>query len=310
VGGRIIDFVGGDHSAAEAILGWPGDFLESATGALTALGRHTEVPSQILEQLVARGLADSGVELTPLGESLAYHLAEMSRQSTEEALGGFRERMSLSSRSRLLDIGCGAGQTLALFESDGLELRVGVDIDLESLAFGYRVNGWENARVVLVRASAHSLPFADQSFSHVICRVGLNYMHQATALREMARVLELGGLLYVRVEGPGFDLRLAHRARGVRSRGSRLVDFLHGATHAITGRQGVPGTRFGGGRAFGTPRRVGAILKRAGCDVISVTITARGGFGLPLGFELMARRGDAPASGARMPSASKEFVQI
>jgi SAM-dependent methyltransferase len=290
VGESLVDVLGGDRSTAESILAWPADFVRRAEGAIEALGRDELPPPTILDELAACGLAEPPGRLTPLGELLAYHTAESRKQAVDQALGSFQGRLSLDETSRVLDIGCGAGQTLRLLNSNRPGALVGVDVDLEALAFGSVLNRGDVAKIAFVRASAHTLPFSSGAFSHVICRVGLNYMHQAKALREMVRVLSAGGLLYVRVEGPGFDWKLLRSARGFRRRASRIADLTLGIVHAGTGRQPMPGTSFGGGRAFATAGRLTAILERAGCTVLDLTTTARGPLGLPLGVELLARR--------------------
>jgi hypothetical protein len=114
-------------------------------------------------------------------------------------------------------------------------------------------------------------------------------MHQGRALREMARVLEPGGALYCRAEGPGFDLKLLERARGPRRLASLIRDMAAGLAIGVTGWQPTPGRRWGMGRTFAVFGRVKKTLRRAGCDVIHVETVGRHR-GLPTGFEFLARR--------------------
>src|SRR5215813_6681976 len=74
---------------------------------------------------------------------------------------------------RILDIGCGAGQTLI-----GSNLRegvcaVGIDLDQSALAFGKRLS----PAIHFVSGRGESLPFKNRFFDLVICRVSLPYMH-------------------------------------------------------------------------------------------------------------------------------------
>jgi SAM-dependent methyltransferase len=133
------------------------------------------------------------------------------------------------------------------------------------------------------------LPFPEKHFTHVLCRAALNYMHQRQALREMARVLRPGGLLYCHVEGPGFDWRLLRAARSGRALAGRARDLLFGIGLAALGWQPAPGSRFVGGRAFGTVRRIEKFLAQADCQVLEREVTGHRGL-LPLGFRLLARR--------------------
>jgi len=94
---------------------------------------------------------------------------------------------------RILDIGCGAGQTLI-----GSNLRegvsaVGLDVDHAALALGKRLS----PSIHFVSGRGESLPFKNSFFNLVICRVSLPYMHIATALAEMARVSAPGGDLWL-----------------------------------------------------------------------------------------------------------------
>jgi hypothetical protein len=66
---------------------------------------------------------------------------------------------------------------------------VGVDIDEESLARG-RLNF---PQFVFVQGRGEVLPFSDKSFDVVISRVAICYMDIPVALREIRRVMKIGG---------------------------------------------------------------------------------------------------------------------
>jgi ubiquinone/menaquinone biosynthesis C-methylase UbiE len=94
---------------------------------------------------------------------------------------------------RILDIGCGAGQTLIGSNLSGDVLAVGIDRDHSALVLGKRLS----SAIHFVSGRGESLPFANDFFDLVICRVALPYMHISRALSEMARVTAAGGDLWL-----------------------------------------------------------------------------------------------------------------
>jgi len=93
----------------------------------------------------------------------------------------------------ILDVGCGAGQTLIASRLDASVCAVGLDPDFAALALGRRMG----APVHLVHGRGEALPFASNSFDMVISRVALPYMRLRSALGEMSRVLRAGGSLWL-----------------------------------------------------------------------------------------------------------------
>jgi SAM-dependent methyltransferase len=122
----------------------------------------------------------------------AYHRTEL-----RIALDGADTRRAMpaipSGVRSILDVGCGAGQTLIASRLDTSVRAVGLDPDFEALALGRRLG----APVHLVHGRGESLPFASGSFDMVISRVALPYMRLRSALGEMARVLRPGGTLWL-----------------------------------------------------------------------------------------------------------------
>ncbi|MEP6715422.1 MAG: class I SAM-dependent methyltransferase [Terriglobia bacterium] len=92
---------------------------------------------------------------------------------------------------RVLDIGCGAGQTLIAAYPD--RISFGLDIDFDALKLGRSLA--ENVR--FVRARAEALPWRDGEFDLVIARVSLAYTDIAASLLEVRRVLRDGGQLWM-----------------------------------------------------------------------------------------------------------------
>jgi ubiquinone/menaquinone biosynthesis C-methylase UbiE len=94
---------------------------------------------------------------------------------------------------RILDIGCGAGQTLIGSNLSEDVLAVGLDVDHSALALGKRLT----PTIHFVGGRGESLPFRSGFFDLVICRIALPYMHVSRALSEMARVTSAGGDLWL-----------------------------------------------------------------------------------------------------------------
>jgi SAM-dependent methyltransferase len=109
----------------------------------------------------------------------------------------------------ILDAGCGTGGNAAHLRSYG---RVtAFDFAEEALRFARHRQGLR-----LVRASVEHVPFRDQSFdlvlSHdVLCHLGV--ASDAAAVREFARVLRPGGLLFLQL--PAFDRLRSHHDAAV-----------------------------------------------------------------------------------------------
>ena len=121
-----------------------------------------------------------------------YHRLELSIAADPNDSRRVMPRVE-SGHRRILDVGCGAGQTLIGCDlSDGV-LAVGIDTDVSALTLGKQ---FTNA-VQFVIGEGESLPFADGSFDLAICRVALPYMHVARALSEMCRVTAAAGDLWL-----------------------------------------------------------------------------------------------------------------
>jgi SAM-dependent methyltransferase len=197
-------------------------------------------------------------------------------------------------RVRVLDVGCGAAQTLRLLESGRPVDLVGVDLDLSSLALGCRFAGLEGIPVTLAMASAYALPFREGSFDLVLSRVALNYMHQRQALTEMVRVLRPGGYLFCGVERIWHDLSYMVGSRSLRALVCRCRDCGYGVVHSLMGWQPTPGSTLRGGRTFATARRLGRILESLGCRVCRVLES-------PFSPEFMGRRSQLIVIAQRQP---------
>lgn len=109
--------------------------------------------------------------------------------------------LALKSGDRLLDIGCGTGDLLALAASrEPGALLFGIDPDEDALELAsHKISGTIHA-AELHQGFAERLPFDDESFDIVTATrllVGFDARTRAQALRECWRVLRPGGRLLV-----------------------------------------------------------------------------------------------------------------
>jgi len=93
--------------------------------------------------------------------------------------------------ARVLDVGCGSGQSLIAAYAD--RTSFGVDIDLHALRLGKTLS----ERTCLVNSSAEALPFRNNQFDLVFARVSLPYTDIAASLREIRRVLKPNGKVWM-----------------------------------------------------------------------------------------------------------------
>ncbi|MEP7351662.1 MAG: class I SAM-dependent methyltransferase [Acidobacteriota bacterium] len=122
--------------------------------------------------------------------SAHYHLAEHALTQTPGDQRQALPEIPAGARS-ILDIGCGAGQTLlACAQADRKSFGVDYDFEALQLAHSLRVPG------CFSRASGEQLPFRSASFDFVYSRVALPYMKIPVALAEIARVLQPGGQVW------------------------------------------------------------------------------------------------------------------
>jgi SAM-dependent methyltransferase len=173
----------------------------------------------------------------------SYHEGSRDRQKSDVTLALLKEA-GIEQADCVVDIGCGAGQTLRLVRKEAPRaLLVGIDPDIAAFAAGIG----DPDGLHLVCGEGERLPLADRMASHVICRVALNYMDQRMAIEEMARILRPGGYLILSCIGPGYALQQVIRPAhaGWRQRLGNLKDFIAGLLLHCFGWQGRRGTFWG-----------------------------------------------------------------
>ena len=123
--------------------------------------------------------------------SIAYHEQEL--RVALDPSSPQRLMPDPGAATRILDVGCGAGQTMAAMAAGGR--AIGVDIDLAALRLAARRPVAGSLRVAV--AQGERLPFGDAAFDFVYSRVALPYMDIPSAIAEMHRVLRPGGRLWL-----------------------------------------------------------------------------------------------------------------
>jgi SAM-dependent methyltransferase len=96
----------------------------------------------------------------------------------------------LPRHKRILDVGCGMGQSLLAAQLPSDVEAYGVDCDIEAIEEGCRL---APPNIKLACAGGEKLPFEDKYFDLVFSRVALHFMEIDKALREISRVLKDGG---------------------------------------------------------------------------------------------------------------------
>jgi ubiquinone/menaquinone biosynthesis C-methylase UbiE len=155
----------------------------------------------------------------------------------------------------VLDLGCGAGQTLAAAYPD-LE-TFGLDIDFDAMAFG-RDRIASNVRFTAGRAE--QLPFADAQFDLVIARVSLAYTNLPKSVQEIGRVLKPGGKLWAVLHPFAVPL-VSVRTSNWRGKIFFAYILLNSLALHVLGRAG---SFFGRYESFQTNRGIRRILESAG----------------------------------------------
>ena len=173
-----------------------------------ASGRRAVVRDGIVDLLGAEFAPTFGQRLLDTASSawlydvIRPHLGPLTGMpSFASEVHNIRDRLGLEAGATVLDIACGQGNfTLELARSVGPEgLVIGPDIAgamLRRAARHLRRSGLNN--VVLLRADALDLPFADACLSHINCSGGLHqFPDLKRALAEMARTNEPGGRMTI-----------------------------------------------------------------------------------------------------------------
>jgi SAM-dependent methyltransferase len=151
------------------------------------------------------------------------------------------ERLRIEPSHSVLDLGCGEGRLARFIEDCHPRLHVGFDIGLASLRVvqrGEGIGGDPRPGRHFVCGDGVTAPFANGSFDRVVCSLVLYLLPLERAIRELARVVRPGGLVYARVPMLAWGRLLeAARSQSLRSRLYGASHVVSGAVYALAGRQ-------------------------------------------------------------------------
>lgn len=116
----------------------------------------------------------------------------ISREQLERMCHRYRWAAEICAGTDVLEVGCGAGQGLAVLQQSARSVTAG-DYSPEVLATALA----HFPAVRLSVFSAEALPFADQSFDRVLLFEALYYVDSAAFFAEARRVLRPGGALLI-----------------------------------------------------------------------------------------------------------------
>ncbi|NET58682.1 MAG: methyltransferase domain-containing protein [Symploca sp. SIO2E6] len=106
------------------------------------------------------------------------------------------EKSGITASSKVLDLGCGNGNTaIWLAEKTGCEV-VGIDLSNVRISNALeKVRNYPSLSLQFHKASATNLPFEEGTFTHIWSQATLYHVHQRElALKEMHRVLQESGI--------------------------------------------------------------------------------------------------------------------
>lgn len=203
----------------------------------------------------------------------AYHLEEL-RIALDRAHPSNELPPSMPPGAAILDIGCGAGQTLIAAYQGQPNACFGLDIDLDALRLGHQLD----SRIRFACGRAEALPFERQQFDLIIARVSLAYTDISRSLSEIRRVCRPGGQLWLTLHPFELCWRQA-RAANWKGRAFFCYIVLNGLCFHFFGRQfSIAGRQ----ESFQTETGLRKALRRAGFTNIAVDrsrhflVTARG----------------------------------
>lgn len=146
------------------------------------------------------------IDKMPVSPKGTYHLREL-EIALDRTDPGHIPPPPIDPGKRILDLGCGAGQTLMAAYSG--RPAFGIDVDFEALKLGRSIG----CTAPFACARGEALPFPDACFDVVIARVSLPYTNLRFSLREIRRVLRSGGVVWMVLHSFSVVWNAARRAR-------------------------------------------------------------------------------------------------
>ena len=199
-----------------------------------------------------------------MADDLTYHLTEFIIARSKNDKRHILPDIPLGCES-LLDVGCGAGQTLEPCYTNNVR-GFGVDCNLEALKLGAKLN----VRAGLVCSRGEVLPFRPSCFDLIISRVSLPYMNIPVALEDFARVLKPSGRVWL-VLHPLAMVNWRNALKSPRSAAYEVYRLLNTATLHFGGFEfGYP-LRRSRMESYQTVSGMCRALKRSGFENIEIT---------------------------------------
>jgi SAM-dependent methyltransferase len=162
---------------------------------------------------------------------------------------------------RILDVGCGMGQSLLAAHLPSDVEAYGVDCDMEAIEAGRRI---APPNIKLTCARGEELPFGGGYFDLVFSRVALPYMKINKALQEFSRVLKDGGDVWLALHPASMFFSRAKRA----ARRGNPKDVLFCSYVLLNGALfncfGIQISFLGRQETFQTPGGIARAMKRVG----------------------------------------------
>lgn len=172
---------------------------------------------------------------------------------------------SFASGTSVLDIGCGNGRQLQALVQRGCR-AVGIepkpDVVNKCTAIGLHV----------IEGCAEKLPFCDDSFDGIICKVVMPFTVEPVAFREIARVIKPGGTAQMCYQGIGFYLRCLMLGPGLKLRLYGLRTLLNTWLFDISGKV-LPS--FLGDSIYQSDRRLRAYYDKSNLTLVKETPSPR-----------------------------------
>ena len=156
--------------------------------------------------------------------------------------------------ARILDVGCGAGQTLIAAYPQ--HVCFGLDLDWSALQLGRGLT----EKVRFSCGAAEALPFRSGQFDLVVARVSLAYTDISASLGEIRRVLRPGGMIWMTLHPFGQVLNQAKEAN-VKGKLFFLYVVANGVLFHFLQRQF---SLLGRQESFQTEKGISKALRRAG----------------------------------------------
>lgn len=102
-------------------------------------------------------------------------------------------RENINSTSRILDVGCGTGQTAAYLAYKYGAKVTGIDINPTMVKKAKRRMKKNHLFVKLIQGSVEKIPLPDNHFDFIVSESVLSFVNKTRALKEIYRVLKNGG---------------------------------------------------------------------------------------------------------------------